>query len=94
MDKTRLWKTVFHLAELVSFILILTAQKSGLILYMLTELASLCVHIFTDRAGNNLLFFVILFIVVNLLLAILFLLKKNGKSAWSVLLQKNKNIQS
>lgn len=85
MDKSVIWKAGVHLAELVSFILILFVKKVGILIYIIAELMMLCFQIFTEQEETSLYIFVIVFIVTNLLLFLLFLLKKNGKSAWYVL---------
>lgn len=85
MGKSEICRAGVHLAEIVSFVLILFVKKAGLIIYILAELMMLCLQIFTEQEGTSLYIFVIVFIVTNLLLFLLFLLKKNGKSAWNVL---------
>ena len=54
MDKSVIWKAGVHLAELVSFILILFVKKVGILIYIIAELMMLCFQIFTEQEETSL----------------------------------------
>ncbi len=78
------WDMATDIIYICSFVLILMKKKVGLFVYAFTEVILLIKNCYT-KTGQDLNTYILFFVSINILLCILFSIKKDKKSAWQIL---------
>ena len=83
-DVSNIWDMATDIIYICSFVLILTKKKIGLFVYAFTEVILLIKNCYT-KTEQDLNTYILFFVSINILLCILFSMKKDKKSAWQIL---------